>query len=350
MNRRNLLVLTTPLLGGCAGLGEWAYRARQFGGHVNLLNRAKPASTWLADPATPERTRQALQLALRLRRFAVEALALPDNSSYQRYVQLDADSVVWNVVATPAHSLQLRTWCAPIMGCVGYRGHFERARADAQAAELRAAGWDVYTYGVPAYSTLGWSNALGGDPLLSSFLHWREGDLARLIFHELAHQRAYASDDSAFNESYATAVERLGAAAWWKAEGRSPDLQGDTEREQRRDRWRQLALAARADLATLYASDAPDKPARKQARFAQLRADVEQLAAHDAGYSGYLPWARHANNAHLALLSAYQLQAPAFEALFHRLGADWPRFHTEVARLARLPKADRVLPPPISTV
>lgn len=340
--KRRALWAALPLLGGCAGLSEWGYRLRQFNGHADLLNRARPLHELLADPSTPERTRAALQLAQRLRRFAVGQLALPDNSSYQRYVALGAESVVWNVVATPELSLVPKTWCAPVMGCVAYRGHFDRQRAHDQAQGLRAQGWDVYLYGVPAYSTLGWSNALGGDPLLSSFLHWPEDDLARLLFHEMAHQRAYAGNDTAFNESYATAVERLGLQAWRHAQGRADD-DADAAREQRREIWRAKALAARAALQALYADPPPDVRARKAAVLATLRREIEALAARDAGYSGFLPWARAANNAHLALLSAYRLQVPAFEALFRQLDGDWPRFHAEVARRAALPLPQRGL-------
>ena len=340
MNRR--LLLSAPLLlGGCSVLSEWGYRARAVGGHLDLLAKAQPIARWLADPATPEATRKQLLLAQQLRRFASEQLALPDNASYQRYVDLQADAVVWNVVAAPQHGLQLKTWCFPMMGCVGYRGDWDKPKAELLAQQLREQGWDVHLYGVPAYSTLGYSNPLGGDPLLSTFLRWGPAELARLLFHELAHQRAYAKDDSAFNESYATAVERLGLQAWWQAHP-NPELQAQDARVQsRRSRWRELALAARADLERLYASDATNKPELKRERFAQLTAELAQWAQEDAGYSGYLAWARRANNAHLALLSAYQLQVPAFEALFHRLGGDWTRFHTEVARRAALPKSER---------
>jgi predicted aminopeptidase len=34
------------------------------------------------------------------------------------------------------------------------------------------------------------------------------------VFHELAHQVAYAKDDSTFNESFAVAVEEAGLARW----------------------------------------------------------------------------------------------------------------------------------------
>ncbi len=127
---------------------------------------------------------------------------------------------VWNVVATPELSLKLKTWCFPVMGCVGYRGYFDKAGADALAAELRAQGLEVDVYGVPAYSTLGWTNWMGGDPLLSTFIGLaRRAKLARLVFHELAHQVAYASDDTAFNESFAVAVERIGGNRWLAQEG-----------------------------------------------------------------------------------------------------------------------------------
>ncbi len=341
MKRRTLLA--TPLLGGCSVVSEWGYRARAVGGHLELLSRAEPIDRWLTDPATPEATRQLLRLAQGLRRFAVDVLALPDNTSYQRYVELPGDAVVWNVVAAPAQGLELRRWCFPLMGCVGYRGYWDREQATALATQLRGEGWDVHSYGVPAYSTLGYSNPLGGDPLLSSFLRWGSADLARLLFHELAHQRAYSKDDSGFNESYATAVERLGLQAWWAAFPDPVAQAQDAARELRRERWRLLALAARADLQQLYASEAQDKPARKRERLDALVQQLSALAAADAGYSGYLAWARGANNASLALLSAYQGAVPAFEALFHRLGGSWPAFHQEVARLAALPRSQRSL-------
>ena len=118
------------------------------------------------------------------------------------------------LVAAPELSLTLKTWCFPVAGCVGYKGYFDRSAADAEAAQLRAQGLEVSVHPVPAYSTLGWSNWAGGDPLLNTFIHYPEGALARLVFHELAHQVLYVPDDTAFNESFATAVERLGVQRW----------------------------------------------------------------------------------------------------------------------------------------
>ena len=52
------------------------------------------------------------------------------------------------------------------------------------------------------------------DPVLSSYIRYRETDLARLMFHELAHQIVYVKDDSSFNESFAVAVEEEGLKRW----------------------------------------------------------------------------------------------------------------------------------------
>jgi len=151
-----------------AGCTDTRYLLQTATGHIQIMQAARPVDDWLGDDSTPPQLRQRLQLAKAIRRFAVSALHLPDNASYQRYAQLPRRSVVWNVVAAPAYSLTLKTWCFPVTGCVGYRGYFDERDAQAQAAELRAQGLEASVYGVPAYSTLGWTNWLGGDPLLST--------------------------------------------------------------------------------------------------------------------------------------------------------------------------------------
>jgi predicted aminopeptidase len=78
------------------------------------------------------------------------------------------------------------------------------------ATELRSEHYDVFVGGVPAYSTLGWFD----DPVLNTFVRYPEPEIARLIFHELAHQVAYAKGDSTFNESFAVTVEQEGVKRW----------------------------------------------------------------------------------------------------------------------------------------
>lgn len=329
------------LTSGCSTLG---YYAQSLGGHLSLMQAARPVNEWLAEPATPASLRERLQLSQRIRDFAVSELKLPDNRSYRRYADLERPAAVWNVVAAPELSLQLKTWCFPVVGCVGYRGYFDRADADALAAALRGEGWEANVYGVPAYSTLGWTEWLGGDPLLNTFIGWPEGELARLVFHELAHQIAYASDDTTFNESFATAVERIGVERWLAAHATAPAREEYARHEARRQDFRELTSRYRDALQALYASAQPDdaKRARKAELMAALRRDHAQLKAQRwGGWSGYDAWFERANNASFGVLAAYNELVPAFERLFEREGRDFGRFYAEVRRLAALPKDER---------
>jgi predicted aminopeptidase len=308
------------------------------------MRRARPVDQWLADSTTAEPLKKKLALSQRMRSFAVRELHLPDNASYTRYADIGRPAVVWNVVATPELSLTLKTWCFPIMGCVGYRGYFDKAGADVMAEQLRATGLEVDVYGVPAYSTLGWTNWLGGDPLLSTFIGWPDAEVARLVFHELAHQVVYASDDTAFNESFAVTVERIGGTRWLALEGGAQALQEFQAVQDRREEFRALALRTRTALSSLYASAVSDddKRRRKAELMAQLRADYDRIKAERwGGYAGYDAFMARVNNASLAVQGAYNDLVPDFERLFERIGGDFDTFYDAVKRLAALPKAER---------
>lgn len=333
------------VLAGLAGCAQVGYLAQSVGGHLSLVAAARPVDAWLADPATPETLRRRLQLSQRMRDFAVSELQLPDNASYRRYADLRRSAAVWNVVAAPELSLALQTWCYPVVGCVSYRGYFDAAEAEQAAVPLREAGMEVQVYGVPAYSTLGKvPGDYFADPLLSTFLNYPEGDLARLIFHELAHQVAYAPGDTVFNESFATAVERLGGERWL-ARHATEDSRAELARaDARRQDFRALTQRTRDGLDALFRSALPDaeKRAGKIRLMAEMRAEHASLKAGPwAGFTGYDGWFARANNASLGLVAAYNAQVPQFERLFACEGGDFKRFYAEVRRMAALPMAQR---------
>ena len=329
------------LLTGCA---DASYYLQSAQGHVALMRVAKPVDDWIADPQTPAELKARLALSQQIRRFAVTDLGLPDNASYHRYADLQRRAVVWNVVAAPELSLTLKTWCFPVMGCVGYRGYFDEAQARALAAELKAQGLEVSVYGVPAYSTLGWMNWAGGDPLLNTFIDYPEGELARLIFHELAHQIAFAKGDTVFNESFATAVEHIGSARWLADHSDANTRAEQARIEDRRLDFRALTARYRTEFEALYASAASDdaKRAGKVTLLERLRADHARLKSERwGGYSGYDGWFARANNASFGVLAAYHELVPNFQRLFEREGRDFIRFYAEVRRLAALPESER---------
>ncbi|MBW7833755.1 MAG: aminopeptidase [Simplicispira suum] len=331
------------LLGGCAqGGGELGYYWQSVSGHLQLMWAADAMDDWIARPSTPPALRERLRLAQRARTFAVQELHLPDNPSYRRYADLKRSSAVWNVVAAPPYSLQLHTWCFPVLGCVGYRGYFSRADARAEADLLAAQGLEVDVYGVPAYSTLGAMNWLGGDPLLSTFVHWPEGDFVRLLFHELAHQKVYAEGDTLFNESFATAVGRIGSAQWLRTQASAAARSEAAASDARREAFRQLTRETRAQLEAIYASNsAPAQnrqalEAMKTEAMKQFRERYAALAATwpAAQRAGYDHWVATANNASFGAQAAYDEWVPAFETLFEQSARNWPRFYDAVKALA----------------
>ncbi|QXL84189.1 aminopeptidase [Comamonas sp. NLF-1-9] len=351
LQRLALAVLACAMLAGCASAG---YYWQSLRGHWALLHAARPLSDWVAEAQTPPPLRERLALALRVRRFASSALALPDNASYTRYAQLKRSAAVWNVVAAPPYSLSLHTWCFAIVGCVGYRGYFDEADARAEAARLAASGLETSVYGVPAYSTLGYSNWLGGDPLLSTWANWPEGDFVRLMLHELAHQQVYAAGDTAFNESYATAVGRLGTQLWLAEHADAAARAAWEVAEQRRSQWRELTRTTRERLAEIYKQKTASAQASQAlqamkkevftdfaADYARLRAQWQAQGSSDAQLAALDRWVREANNASFAAQGAYDDLVPAFIALFEEQGRDWPRFHAAVAELAALTQSER---------
>jgi len=324
------------LLAGCT-TAEYYWQGIR--GQIDLLGRAQPIASVVGETGDPLLKRK-LKRVVAIRDYASRELALPDNLSYRRYADLDRRFALWNVFAAPELSLKPRQWCFPIAGCVNYRGYFSEAAARAEAAELAATGDDVHIGGVPAYSTLGYF----ADPMLSTFIRYPDVEIARLIFHELAHQVAYAKGDTVFNESFAVAVEREGLARWLAAKG-DPALISQYAAAQRyRDGFRALVDRTQRSLEALYASDAnvADKRAGKAAAFAQMRADYDALKREWGGYPAYDNWfAQGPNNASLAAVGLYTRKVPEFTALLAAEGGDLTRFYARVKALAGTPKVER---------
>jgi predicted aminopeptidase len=331
MIRASVLALLTLTLAGCETL---SYYAQAIGGHLDLVGRARPVDELLADAQTPQSLRQQLALAQRLREFASRGLSLPDNGSFRRYSDLQRPYAVWNVFAAEEFSVEPLQSCFPVAGCVAYRGFFAHADAARHALQLRERGLDVAILGVPAYSTLGTFD----DPLLSTFIAWPEVELARLIFHELAHQVVYVKDDSTFNESFAVTVEREGVRRWLAQAGRAGELRRYEEARQRERELAQLVGATRARLASLYASGLAPQAMRerKRSEFAAFAAEpaFQRFARRTGG---------DANNALLASFATYSQRVPAFERMLAQEGGDLPRFYDAVRALAALGRAERDL-------
>jgi len=341
------------MLAGCA---QFKYYFQAAQGQYSLWSDTRPIEDWLGDPATDPKLKARLEKARLIRRFAVKELGLPDNASYKNYAALNRPFVLWNVVATPELSLRPIQWCFPIAGCVSYKGYYNKDDASAFAEELRAEGNDVQMGGVPAYSTLGWFS----DPLLSTFINYSDAELARMVFHELAHQVAYVQGDSRFNEAFATAVEEAGVQRWLEVYGDEKMREAYARYSARRQDFLALLVEHRQLLSDLYASKQSTRRKRegKALIFAQLQAEYQQLKVSWGGYPGYDRFfAEKLTNAHLASVATYNDLLPGFRALLAQQ-KDFPHFYAAVQSMSNLPSVERherlhqlaqLAPPPAET-
>ena len=324
-----MLSLLSAIASGCA---DMRYLAHVAHGQAQLVTQRRALDDVIAAPTTDAQLAARLRVAKQAREFATQQLHLPDNRSYTRYVDLHRPYVVWNVFATPRYSVEPVQHCFPIVGCVAYRGYFNEDLANAEGARLRAKGDDVLVGGVTAYSTLGWF----ADPLLSSMLRRDDDELAGTMFHELAHQLIYVKDDTAFNESFATFVQREGLHEWREICG-LPER--DDRDRQREGEFIRLVLDLRERLRTLYASVA-DTAAMKKSKQREFEDFRERYARwrdarwpEDHTRDAFV--AAPLNNAMLLPFGLYDQWVPAFAAIFREGDGDWVKFYARVRALAR---------------
>jgi predicted aminopeptidase len=316
------------------------YYAQAIDGQLNILRNRKSISELVEEPATPAPLRQKLLFILSVRDFAEKNLRLPVNDDYLSYVELNRLYVVWNVFAAPEFSLTPKTWCFPIVGCVTYRGYFTEQGADRFGDSLKQKGFDVYIGGAIAYSTLGWFD----DPVLSTFINLSEPETAALIFHELAHSVLYVPDDTAFNESFATAVEQVGVRRW-QLEAKNPKgYEKWLHQQQLHQKFTGLVLKYRTRLHDLYESNLPlnEKRNRKAALFTQMRSEFAQLKSDSDDMEAYDYWFKYPlNNAQLISVSTYYDWVPAFNRILSETGGDLEKFYQRCRQLAKKEPAER---------
>lgn len=320
----------------CTALAGCGYYGQAIEGELAILNQRQPIETVIDAPATSTAVRAKLELVLGARRFAKNELHLPPGGSFTSYVALKRDYPVWVVYAAPEFSLVPRHWCFLFAGCVPYRGYFHKQDAESFAATLAQKGDDVFVTGAPAYSTLGWFD----DPVYSSMLRAGDVALAGMIFHEFAHEKLYVKNDSAFNESFADAVEAIGIKRYFSS--RAPDkLQAWRHSTKAASAAKRALKEARASLEVIYASSVSDAQKReeKRAEFAWLVGRYRAIGKrYGIRYSE--SWLDALNNASIAQTSTYDRWVPAFKRLYRCSGKNLATFYKSAARIGAL-KADK---------
>jgi predicted aminopeptidase len=269
--RRAAVALAAVALGlGLSGCAT-GYVLRAAYEEARLLWRREPIAELLQSDELDPATRDKLELVLAARRFAADELGLAVGGSYTTFARVDAAQIIHAVSAAPRDKLVPYTWWFPIVGRVPYRGYFDRADAEALAAELARQGYDTLVRPAVAFSTLGWFD----DPLLSTLLRADEAQLAETVLHELTHNTLYVPGHAAFNESFATFVGLRGAAAFFTARAEPERAALSEQRWGDALQFSRFLAAAIARLDAAYAAGID--PAARQALFDDLQAQYRAL-------------------------------------------------------------------------
>jgi len=243
------------------------------------------------------------------------------------------------VYAAPEFSTESKKWWYPLVGSLKYRGFFNEKDARREAGMLKNKGYDVFIGGVEAYSTLGYL----ADPVLNTFLHRSDAELAELIFHELTHAKVFIPGDTDFNEAFATANAEEGVRRWMRSKN---DLSGLREYESNLGRSREsvhLMLRTREKLRTAYACAYPSVEAERLAKrriFDGMLKEAVAISPHSRFHINHMP--RSWNNARINTVSTYYTMVPGFERLLKEKGGDLEAFHQEVASMRKLSNEQRM--------
>ena len=333
-----LLLLLVTMLNGCSTIG---YYSQAVSGHLSLMMSGQPVEELLSDNKTPPDLQGKLAVAQQARQFAAQQLALPVEDAFSEYVPLNRPWVVVNLVAVPEFSLEPHRWCYPVLGCQAYRGYFSLEDARAEETQFRDNGFDTFIGGVTAYSTLGWFD----DPLHTGFTRLAEDRMVALMFHELAHRVVYIADDTAFNESFATAVELEGLKLWLSQQGKPGQFQMALGRLERRNQTLALVEDFSARLEALYAREGSLAEEQLRNRKAAILEDLalayQELSADWPEPGPFGPAPITLNNANLALFRQYNQHVPAFRQMLREADYDFPAFYQAVEALSEEPESER---------
>ncbi len=328
-----LAIVAIPLVQGCSTL---SYYQQAMVGQYNVLSNRIDIETLIADENTPAALKQKLETVFHIRAFSAIEMQMNIGNSYSQYSDIKRDYVVWNITATPELSLTRYQWCYPIIGCQNYRGYFKQKAAESETDQLKQQGFDIWMGGVTAYSTLGWFD----DPILNTFVYREDSDLAALLIHELSHQILYIKDDTAFNESFATAVEIEGLRRWLISINQEPLMRRHQLKIKEKDLFISTVSASMNRLKTVYESDLSDDAKRVQKhQIIEAMKEEYTQGIRDSHLSGYFTrWFDKVNNAKLITVSNYYRYVPAFTAMIAESEGDMSQFYETAKKLSEQDK------------
>ena len=290
------------------------------------MSQRKPISEVLQDKNLSTKRKAQIKQVQSIRVYAQNTLKLPKNNSYTSYVELKRKAISWNLIATPKYSISPIKKCLPLAGCFSYLLYFSKEQAQYEADKHKKQGHDTHIIASPAYSTGGWFD----DPIVSTMFNGGTSSIAQLVFHELAHQKLYRKNDSAFNEAFASTIGEQGTRLWLKQQ-HPEKLKAYTGFLQKKWQFFNLLLATQKKLKTFYKLNNTDakKAKRKEQIIKNLKQQYKQLKKSWGGDKRFDNWFYNQpmNNAKLAVIGVYYQQVPAFNRQLKAFHYDFEKFY-----------------------
>ena len=311
------LLACIAALSGCTTL---RFVGQAAAGQWEIASAARPIPEVIADPSTPDLTRELLSEVENVRRFAWQN-GLDVSGNYEEFVALDREYPVWFVNASHPLAFRAKVFSFPIVGSFPGLAWFDKGTAGRFRDRLKAQGWDVNMRGVGAFSTGGWFD----DPIVWSMLSDSPGALASLVntvLHESLHATVLVKDQQYYNESLASFVADTMAGQYLQR--RSGEVMPRelyaylAGRRFGQERAKRLN-GAYQELDSVYTSSLPE--AEKYERKRQIiDALVKELRLNS-----------RPNNATLIGFKLYQVGKDDFSELYAACGYSWRRFLTAVS-------------------
>lgn len=304
------------------------YGLRQAEGQVRVLWEAKPIAHYLGDSQYPDSLKARIRLIQEIRQFAQDSLGLDSSDSYKRMYDQKGKPILWVVTACAPYALEAYQWEFPIAGQFSYKGYFDEAAAQEEAAKLAQAGFDTDIGEVNAWSTLGLLN----DPILSNMLDRPVGSLANLIIHELTHGTLYVRSSVEYNENLASFVGDVGAKRFLlsKYGPDSPEYRAYTGEEQDDLLFHRYVIGQAKSLDSLYRSWPTDlansqRDLLKQDFMQHFVDSLRRMPFQDESYRRAFARERPNNTFFMGILR-YRQSQDDFEGEFARFKGDFPAY------------------------
>ncbi len=304
---------------------------------------AQPVRKVRSNPATLVSVLTFLDTVDTIRDFSINNLGLAPTKNYTRFVTLDKAYVADVVSACAAASFDRHYWQYPVLGNLPYKGFYEKADAQKEAARLKKAGLDVIVRPVEAFSSLGYFS----DPLYSFMVGFSEDVISELIIHESAHATLFVKGADQFNEEFATFVGRKGVEFYLEHRYGPQSTQIATRQARSSDGEAFVAFlkVTAQQLTAVYEDQSltTDEVLSKKASILALRAD-EYKAAAGGNFSqeSYRSFDMAAiNNAFIDMYRLYEEDLSLYEEWFARIaGGSMPAFITTLKELSKRTKKD----------